>query len=82
MIVHVVIYCALAIAVVLRIVAKWSVIRMVQEINRFALPGGELLIRERVSLWWLPSYRSVTCRRCIGRFSRIVVCVWCIRDRF
>ena len=37
---------------------EWSVIRMVREINRLALPGGELLFRERVSLWWLPGYKD------------------------
>ena len=58
MIVHLVIYCALAIAVVCVWVGEWSVIRMVREINRLALPGGERLVRERVSLWWLPGYRQ------------------------
>ncbi len=58
MIVHLVIYCALTTVVVCVSVGEWSVIRMVQEINRLALPGGELLVRERVSLWWLPGYRQ------------------------
>jgi hypothetical protein len=57
-IVHLVIYCALAIALVFAIVAKWSVVRMVREINRLALPGGERLVRERMSLWWWPGYKD------------------------
>jgi hypothetical protein len=57
-IVHVVIYCALAIAFVFAIVAKWSVVRMMREINRLALPGGERLFREGVSLWWWPTYKD------------------------
>jgi hypothetical protein len=55
---HGVIYCALAIALVCMCVAKWSVIKMVREINRLALPGGERLIRERMSLWWWPGYKD------------------------
>ena len=58
MIVHLVIYCALAAAFGFGIVAKWSVVRMVREINRLALPGGERLFREGVSLWWWPTYKD------------------------
>lgn len=52
---HVVIYSALVIALICVFVSKWSVIQMTREINRLALPGGERLVRERVSLWlwWL-----------------------------
>jgi hypothetical protein len=57
-IIHLVIYCALAIAFVFAIVAKWSVVRMVREINRLALPGGERLFQEGVSLWWWPNYKD------------------------
>jgi len=57
-IVQAVIYGALAIAFVFAIVAKWSVVRMVREINRMALPGGERLVRERMSLWWWPGYKD------------------------
>jgi hypothetical protein len=57
-IVHGVIYGALAIALACVCVAKWSVIRMVREVNRLALPGGERLIRERMSLWWWPGYKD------------------------
>lgn len=53
MIVHLVIYFALAIAFVLVNVAKWSVFQMTREINRMALPGGERLVQEPVSLWSL-----------------------------
>ena len=53
MIVHLVVYSALIITFVLVNVAKWSVVRMTREINRLALPGGELLVRERLSLWGL-----------------------------
>lgn len=54
---HLLIYFALAIAFVLVNVAKWSVVKMTLEINRLALPGGESLVGERVSLWrlWLNS---------------------------
>lgn len=54
---HLVIYGALAIAFACVLVAKWSVIQMTREINRLALPGGESLVRERVSQWrwWLNS---------------------------
>jgi hypothetical protein len=62
-IVHGVIYGALAIAVVCVCVAKWSVIQMVREVNRLALPGGERLVRERVSLWWLPGYKQRNIRK-------------------
>ena len=55
---HALIYSALAIAFVFAIVAKWSVVRMVREINRLALPGGERLFREGVSLWWWPNYKD------------------------
>ena len=58
MIVHLVIYGALVAAFVFAIVAKWSVVRMVREINRLALPGGERLFREGVSLWWWPNYKD------------------------
>ncbi len=58
MIVHGVIYGALAIAFVFASVAKWSVIQMVREVNRLALPGGERLVRERMSLWWWPGYKD------------------------
>jgi hypothetical protein len=57
-IVHAVVYSALAIALACVCVAEWSVIQMVREINRLALPGGELLVRERISLWWLPGYQQ------------------------
>jgi hypothetical protein len=73
-IVHGVIYCALAIALVLAMVAKWSVVRMVREINRLALPGGERLVRERVSLWWLPGYKQRHIRkvhRSLQPYSRL-----------
>ena len=56
--VHGLIYSALVIAFGCVCVAEWSVIQMVREINRLALPGGELLVRERVSLWWLPGYKQ------------------------
>jgi hypothetical protein len=56
--VHVVIACALAIAFASVCVAKWSVIQMVREVNRLALPGGERLVRERMSLWWWPGYKD------------------------
>ena len=58
MIVRLVIYCAIAIAFVFAIVAKWSVVRMVREINRLTLPGGERLFREGVTLWWWPTYKD------------------------
>ena len=58
MIVHAVFYGALAIAFGFAIVAKWSVVRMVREINGLALPGGERLFREGVSLWWWPNYKD------------------------
>jgi hypothetical protein len=57
-IVHLVIYGALVVAFVFAIVAKWSVVRMVREINRLALPGGERLFRDGVSLWWWPTYKD------------------------
>ena len=58
MIVHGVIYSALAIALTCVCVAKWSVVRMVREINRLALPGGERLVREPMSLWWWPGNKD------------------------
>lgn len=58
MIVHGVIYSALAIAIACLCVAEWSVIKMVREINRLSLPGGERLIQQPMSLWWLPGYRQ------------------------
>ncbi|HTV07462.1 MAG TPA: hypothetical protein VMD97_00290 [Candidatus Aquilonibacter sp.] len=58
MIVHGVMYGALAIAVACVCVAEWSVIRMAREVNRLTLPGGERLIREGISLWWLPGYKQ------------------------
>jgi hypothetical protein len=58
MTVHVVIYGAMVIALVSVCVAKWSVIKMVREINRLALPGGERLIQEPMSLWWWPGYKD------------------------
>jgi hypothetical protein len=58
MMAHGVIYGALVIAFVCACVAQWSVIKMAREINRLALPGGELLIREPVSLWWMPNYKA------------------------
>jgi hypothetical protein len=73
-IVHLVIYCALAIVVVFAIVAKWSVVRMVREINRLALPGGERLVRKRMSLWWWPSYKDRHVRkvyRSLQPYSRL-----------
>jgi hypothetical protein len=73
--VHVLIYSALAIAFVCVCIAQWSVIRMVQEINRLELPGGDRLIRERVSLWSsLPSYRQRHIRkvyRSLQPYSRL-----------
>jgi hypothetical protein len=74
MIVHLVIYCALAIALIFAIVAKWSVVRMVREINRLALPGGELLVRDRMSLWWWPGYKDRHIRkvyRSLQPYSRL-----------
>ena len=74
MIVHGVIYGALAIAFVFAIVAKWSVVRMVREINRLALPGGERLVRERMSLWWWPGYKDRHVRkvyRSLQPYSRL-----------
>ncbi|HEY5381186.1 MAG TPA: hypothetical protein VIJ65_02965 [Acidobacteriaceae bacterium] len=74
MIVHGVIYCALAIAVASVCVAKWSVVRMVRETNRLALPGGERLIRERISLWWWPGYKDRHVRkvyRSLQPYSRL-----------
>jgi hypothetical protein len=73
-IVHLVIYGALAIALICAIVAKWSVVRMVREINRLALPGGERLVRERMSLWWWPSYKDRHVRkvyRSLQPYSRL-----------
>ena len=55
---HLLIYSALAIAFGCVCVAKWSVIQMVREINRLALPGGELLVRKPMSLWWWPGYKD------------------------
>jgi hypothetical protein len=55
---HLLIYSALAIAFICVCVAQWSVIQMVREINQLELPGGERLIRQRMSPWWLPSYRQ------------------------
>jgi len=55
---HGLIYSALAIALVCVCVAEWSVVRMVREINRLALPGGERLLRQEISLWWLPGYKQ------------------------
>ena len=74
MIVHGVIYGALAIAVVCVCVAKWSVIHMVREINRLALPGGELLVRKPMSLWWWPGYKDRHVRkvyRSLQPYSRL-----------
>jgi hypothetical protein len=74
MITHLVIYCALAIAFVFAIVAKWSVVKMVREINRLALPGGERLIREPMSLWWWPGYKDRHVRkvyRSLQPYSRL-----------
>jgi hypothetical protein len=73
-IVHGVIYGALAIAVVCVCVAKWSVIQMVREVNRLALPGGERLVRERMSLWWWPGYKDRHVRkvyRSLQPYSRL-----------
>jgi hypothetical protein len=74
MIVHLVIYCALVIAFVSVCVAKWSVIQMVREVNRLALPGGERLIREPMSLWWWPGYKDRHVRkvyRSLQPYSRL-----------
>ena len=74
MIVHGVIYCALVIAFACVCFAKWSVIQMVREINRLALPGGELLVRERISLWWWPGYKDRHVRkvyRSLQPYSRL-----------
>jgi hypothetical protein len=73
-IVHGVIYSALGIALVFAVVAKWSVVQMVREINRLALPGGERLIRERMSLWWWPGYKDRYVRkvyRSLQPYSRL-----------
>jgi hypothetical protein len=55
---HALIFGAIAIDFAFAIVAKWSVVRMVREINRLALPGRERLFREGVSLWWWPNYKD------------------------
>jgi hypothetical protein len=73
-IVHGVIYGAVAIALIFAIVAKWSVVKMVREINRLALPGGERLIHKRVSLWWWPGYKDRHVRkvyRSLQPYSRL-----------
>ncbi|HEV2577486.1 MAG TPA: hypothetical protein VGU25_09775 [Acidobacteriaceae bacterium] len=54
---HALIYSALAIALVCVCVGKWSVVKMVREINRLALPGGERLMPS-MSLWWWPNYKD------------------------
>jgi hypothetical protein len=36
---------------------------MVREVNRLALPGGERLVRERMSLWWWPGYKDRQVRK-------------------
>ncbi|HEY4009064.1 MAG TPA: hypothetical protein VGM11_02855 [Acidobacteriaceae bacterium] len=74
MIVHLVIYCALAVAFGFAILAKWSVAQMVRQINRLALPGGERLFPERMSLWWWPGYKDRHVRkvyRSLQPYSRL-----------
>jgi hypothetical protein len=51
-------YSALVVMAVCLLISKWSVVRMVRQINRLALPGGERLILKRVSLWWWPNYKD------------------------
>ena len=71
---HGVIYGALAIAVACVCVAKWSVVQMVREINRLALPGGERLIAKPMSLWWWPGYKDRHVRkvyRSLQPYSRL-----------
>ena len=72
--VHGVIYGALVIAVACVCVAKWSVIQMVREVNRLALPGGERLIGKPMSLWWWPGYKDRHVRkvyRSLQPYSRL-----------
>ena len=73
--VHLTIYSAMAIAFVCVCVGQWSVIKMAQEINRLELPGGERLIRGRMSLWWaLTSHRQRHIRkvyRSLQPYSRL-----------
>lgn len=68
------IYSALAIAFICVCVAKWSVVQMVREIIRLALPGGERLVREPMSLWWWPGYKDRQVRkvyRSLQPYSRL-----------